>query len=240
MKALIVADIHSNLEAFHAVLADCGKIDQVWCMGDTVGYGPNPVECIDLLREYPHLCVVGNHDQAAVGLLSTAEFNYAAAIAAQWTGTQLSSDHTQYLSSLPEVIEETPFTLVHGSLRSPVWEYLISADAARATLGLMKTRFCLVGHSHLPFICKDIEGGPTFVPFPENEPVPLGEERWVINPGGVGQPRDGDPRSSYAVYDSSQETVERRRVSYNIAETQRKMSLVGLPQLLIDRLDFGR
>ena len=240
MKALIMSDIHSNLEAFQAILADCGDFDQIWCLGDTVGYGPNPVECIDLLQAHSHLCVLGNHDQAAVDLSHTQWFNPHAAAAARWTASQLSPDQVQFLESLPETLEESLFTLVHGSLRGPIWEYLVSAETATATFHLLRTRFCLVGHSHLPFICKYEDAGPNFVTFPEGEPVELGEERWIINPGGVGQPRDGDPRTSYAIYDSDQGTIERRRVTYDIASIQRKMLLVGLPQPLIDRLSFGR
>ena len=239
MKALIVSDIHSNLEAFQAVLADCGTFDAIWCLGDTVGYGPDPVPCIKLLRQYPHICVAGNHDHAAVGLISTEMFNYAAAAAAHWTETQLLQEHKEFLISLPTVTQEGPFTLVHGSLRSPLWEYLLSPDTAKATLGLLTTPICLVGHSHLPFICVEEEDGPRFSHFSEGQPVALGAKRLIINPGGVGQPRDGDPRSAYALYDSESGSLEHRRVSYDIPLTQEKMGQAGLPLPLINRLSHG-
>jgi diadenosine tetraphosphatase ApaH/serine/threonine PP2A family protein phosphatase len=241
LKALLLADIHSNLAALEAIFADCGAFDQIWCMGDVVGYGPDPVLTLELLRSHDFRCVSGNHDAAVSGVLSVDDFNDAAAWAARWTTSQLSPEDLQYLKSLPLSLEEGPFTLVHGSLRAPLWEYLVSVESAMASLALMQTTYCLVGHSHLPFICREESGGvPTFTEFPERQPVPMGQERWVINPGGVGQPRDGDPRSSYALYDSDEGVIERRRVVYDIAKTQRKMEMAGLPEPLIHRLNFGR
>ena len=199
MRALIVADIHSNLEAFQAVLDDAairGGFGEIWCLGDVVGYGPNPGECIDLLRRHSYSCVAGNHDLAAAGTLSTEDFNSHAAFAAHWTAAQLVSEHAQFLSSLPEVVNKEEFTLVHGSLRLPVHEYLMSNESARGTFQLLLSRFCLVGHSHIPFVCREGALQNDFEPFPEDYPHHLGEERLIINPGGVGQPRDGDPRPS--------------------------------------------
>ncbi len=243
MLALIVADIHSNLEAFQAVVADAeenGGFDEIWCLGDTVGYGPDPARCIELLRSYPLSCVAGNHDWAAVSKISTIDFNPVAAAACQWTSSQLSAEQADFLRYLPDVVLNCEFTLVHGSLREPMWEYLIHPEAAMATFQLLKTRFCVLGHSHIPFICREQGDQCVFVPFPEGEPLPLGEERLIINPGGVGQPRDGDPRPSYVLYDSVRGTIERSRVTYDIRATQEKMSLAGLPPPLIARLDYGR
>ena len=243
MRALILADIHSNFEALTAVMEDArarGGYDQIWCTGDVVGYGPDPSPCIDELRQQEFLCVVGNHDLAAAGRLSTDEFNTHAAQAIQWTVTQLGPDHNQFLSSLPKVVQCGEFTLVHGSLRMPIWEYLVSTDAAQATFQLLKTRYCLVGHSHIPFLCHERLPPYGFMHLPEGEAVQLGEERLIINPGGVGQPRDGDPRPSYALYDSDAETLLRYRVEYDIGLTQEKMRRAGLPEPLIHRLDFGR
>ena len=244
MRILVVSDIHSNLEALTAVVEDAGRdgaIDELWCLGDTVGYGPDPGECIRLVREFPsYVCIAGNHDLAAIGKMGTEEFNYAAAHAAHWTAAQLSSEEASFLADLPLVVGMGKFTLVHGSLRSPVWEYLMSAEAAGATFQRMTTPYCLVGHSHIPFLC--VEGGEKggFAPFPLDTKVGLGEDRLIINPGGVGQPRDGDPRSSYVIYDSQVESVERRRVAYDISATQEKMRRAGLPAPLIDRLEHGR
>ncbi|MFQ5860820.1 MAG: metallophosphoesterase family protein, partial [Dehalococcoidia bacterium] len=162
MRALIVADIHSNLEAFQAVLEDAqstGGFDEVWCLGDTVGYGPDPGPCIDLLRHHPHRAVAGNHDWGATGKIGIDDFNPYAAAACRWTAQQLTPEHQHYLLSLPETEQWGDFTLVHGSLRSPIWEYLVSPESALETFRLLKSRYCLVGHSHLPFICRELPEG---------------------------------------------------------------------------------
>ena len=240
MRALLLADIHSNLEALEAILADCGPFDQIWSMGDIVGYGPDPVKVLHTLRSHDFRSVSGNHDAAVAGTLSVNEFNEAAAWAARWTTRQLGQEELEYLKDLPLTLEERPFTLVHGSLRAALWEYLVSVESAASTLALLDTTYCLVGHSHLPFICREQPSSPPrFTDFPECQPVPLGDERWVINPGGVGQPRDGDSRPSYAIYDSDEGTIERRRVAYDISRTQRKMELAGHPEPLIQRLEIG-
>ena len=244
MRIVVLSDIHSNREALRAVLDDAsgrGDVDQLWCLGDTVGYGPDPGECVELVKGFSsHISVAGNHDLAATGKIGIDDFNYEAAYAADWTGKQLSPEQASFLSDLPLVAESQKSTLVHGSLRAPVWEYLMTPDAARATFRLLQTPYCLVGHSHIPFMCR--EGGERggFEPFPTDVKIALGEERLIINPGSVGQPRDGDPKPSYMIYDADEGTVERHRVTYNIAATQGKMQLAGLPQPLIDRLNFGR
>lgn len=242
MRALILSDIHSNLEAFLAVLEDArnrGGFDEVWGLGDTVGYGPDPGACIELLKQHDCVSVVGNHDLAAVGMLSTSDFNSNARIAAEWTATRLTAEHVHFLSALPQVVQREDFTLVHGSLRSPVLEYLVSPDTAMATFQMLESRTCVVGHSHIPFICREREPISSFEPFPEGEAVPLGKDRMIVNPGGVGQPRDRDPRPSYAIYDGGEDTIERHRVSYDIQVTQGKMRTAGLPEALAQRLDFG-
>ena len=243
MRALVLSDIHSNLEALLQVFEDAeirGGFDEVWCLGDTVGYGPDPGKCVDLLQGYNPICVVGNHDLAATGKLSTDNFNPHAAHAAQWTATQLSSDHARFLSSLPEVAQRGDFTLVHGSLRLPVEEYILSKESAWGTFAVLESLYCLVGHSHIPFINLEGDSEYEFQPFPEDEVVDLGQERLIINPGGVGQPRDGDPRPSYALVDDVKNTIERHRVSYDLGKTQEKMRTVGLPEPLISRLNLGR
>jgi len=241
LRALVVADVHANLEALHAVLEDAqrrGGFDVIWCLGDTVGYGPDPVACLDLLRQHNLVAVAGNHDHAAIGKRTIEDFNYAAAEAARWTARQLSPEVSSFLAGLPLVAAAAPFTLVHGTLRDPISEYLLNLDAARSTFELLRTRYCLVGHSHIPFLCLD-DDHPRFGEFPEDQPWELGEERWIINPGSAGQPRDRDPRPSYALYDSQPGTIARHRVAYNIAETQEKMRRAGLPPVLIDRLNHG-
>lgn len=242
MRALILSDTHSNLEALHAVIEDAerrGGFSVIWCLGDLVGYGPDPVGCIALLRDYPLLAVAGNHDHAAIGRIDTDLFNPAAAAAARWTADQLSPDEVDFLGELPLVAGSDPFTLVHGSLRAPVWEYLLGPEAALGTLALLETTYCLVGHSHIPFICLEGGGEPKFVEFVEDQVLGLHEGRCIINPGGVGQPRDRDPRPSYAIYDGESGTLERHRVTYDIAGTQQKMEQAGLPRPLIERLNYG-
>ena len=246
MRALIVSDIHSNLEGLQAVVADAvdrGGFDVIWCLGDTVGYGPDPGACLDLLRRYPLVAVAGNHDRAALDLRESADFNNAAAFSAHWTAEQLSPGERDFLSGLPLVERAEDFTLVHGSLRAPLREYLLNEEAAVATFGRLTTRICLVGHSHLPFLCPENREGPSFVSFAEDQSFELDDRRWIVNPGSVGQPRDYDPRPSYAIFSNdghgNRGFLERHRVEYDRAETQRKMREAGLPRALIDRLDHG-
>ena len=242
MRSLIVSDVHSNLEALEAVLEDAernGGFDRVLCLGDIVGYGPDPSACLDRLRGFELTAVAGNHDYAAAGVIDAADFNGAAFAAIRWTSGQISSDEADFLSGLPMVIIDTPFTFVHGTLRDPIVEYLLHPSQAVVTLNLLTTDYCLVGHSHYPFICRENGGMPLFLPAPDGQLAHLDSERCIVNPGSVGQPRDHDPRSSYAVYDHDANTVEHRRVEYNRTATQGKMRQEGLPQYLIDRLDHG-
>nr|ABZ06445.1 putative calcineurin-like phosphoesterase [uncultured marine microorganism HF4000_010I05] len=236
-----MADIHSNLEALTAVVDDAKnrEFDLIWCLGDSVGYGPDPGPCLKLLRSYEFLGVAGNHDYAAVGKRSADDFNYAAKAAILWTSGQLSEEESEFLAGLPTMVTSDPFTLVHGSLRDHLNEYLMAPESARATLEKMQTQFCLVGHSHYPFICREHGASPEFHQFTEDEVCPLGDERLIINPGGVGQPRDRDSRPSYAIYDSQAMTIQRHRVTYDIQLTQEKMSKAGLPDYLIERLNHG-
>ena len=216
-----------------------GDYDVLWCLGDFVGYGPDPSACIALARQYQLLAVAGNHDHGAAGVASVDDFNAAARRAIDWTRDQLSSSDVEFLAGLPLVEIEEPFTLVHGSLRDPIVEYLLDRNAAIATLDRMNSRFCWVGHSHFPFICRENNGVPLFDEFTVDKVFPLGDERWIINPGCVGQPRDGDPRPSYAIFDDQGFTIERHRVTYHIGDTQAKMRDAGLPEYLIQRLSQG-
>ena len=243
MRYAIVADIHANLAAFTAVLGDIehrGGVEEVWCLGDIVGYGPDPHQCIELLRKYRHVSVAGNHDWAAIGKIDTSDFNPDAAAACHWTTQQLSPEDVDYINGLPLVIPRGDFTLVHGSPREPIWEYLLSASSARENLAYFKSQFCLVGHSHVPLIFECNEAGACFLSdFPADTIITLAESRLIINPGGVGQPRDGDPRASYAIYDSEARTVTHSRVPYDIGITQARMAKHGLPAHLIARLSYG-
>ena len=244
MKALIVSDVHSNLEAFSSVIEDAGErsdLDEIWSLGDLVGYGPDPAAVIDLLREHKHRAVAGNHDLACVGKLSLEAFNQHAAAANTWTGDVLDEERAQFLRNQPLSLEVDEFTIVHGSPRDPIWEYVVSERAALACFNHFETYWCLVGHSHIPFICRlseDPRGVRFFAP-QYGVPYPMGDQRLIVNPGGLGQPRDGDPRAAYAVYDTDEDTITHYRVEYDIAATQQKMRSRGLPEFLIDRLPLG-
>jgi diadenosine tetraphosphatase ApaH/serine/threonine PP2A family protein phosphatase len=242
MRYALLADIHANLTAFKAVLKDIerqGGVEEVWCLGDVVGYGPEPGRCIELLKRTNHTCIAGNHDLAAIGRLGLSNFNPDAAAAIRWTVEQLTDADVGFLAALPTVTEREGFTLVHGSPRQPVWEYLVSISAARESFAHFKTRFCLVGHSHMPLVFKQEEGGASFIPFAESVGLVLGRGRLIINPGSVGQPRDGDPRASYAIYDSEAGVVRLQRVPYDIDEVQFKIMKNNLPVRLSVRLGQG-
>lgn len=243
MRYAIIADIHANLAAFTVVLDDIerrGRVTEMWCLGDVVGYGPDPHQCIELLRQHKHVCIAGNHDWAAIGKLSLSEFNPDAAIACRWTAEQLSPEDVAYLESLPTVIEKDNFTLVHGSPREPIWEYLLSVSSAKENFTYFKSQFCLVGHSHVPSIFKQTEsGGCSFSPFFDYVGLILGKSRLIINPGSVGQPRDGDPRASYAIFDSEIRMIRLYRIVYDIDATQVKMVKHNLPVRLVSRLSQG-
>jgi len=242
MRYAILGDIHGNLAAFQTVLRDIdirGGFDKIWCLGDVVGYGPDPHECIELLRQYEHLCVAGNHDWAAIGNIDTLDFNPDAAQACRWTGQRLAEEDIDYLQSLSLILCEEDFTLVHGSPREPLWEYILSIEAAQDSFAYFGTAFCLVGHSHAPLVFECIDDVIVYKEFADGADLQLGENRLIINPGGVGQPRDGDPRASYAVYDTGTRVVYHRRVEYDIEATQKRMEEQGLPPRLILRLGYG-
>ncbi|MEX0785003.1 MAG: metallophosphoesterase family protein [Dehalococcoidia bacterium] len=244
LRIAIVSDIHANLAAFQAVLRHAGasgSLDALWCAGDTVGYGPQPNECVALLREHEHRAVAGNHDLAACGKMGTEEFNHAAAEAAQWTAKQLSEETRTYLQEMELVVADGDFTLVHGSLRWPEWEYLLSTEQAQAQFELQRTPYSIVGHSHLPFVCRETSARPPAIePTADGERVEVRSERLILNPGSVGQPRDGDPRAGYALYDSEAAVVTWHRVEYDIEATQQAMEALGLSRWLSERLSYGR
>jgi diadenosine tetraphosphatase ApaH/serine/threonine PP2A family protein phosphatase len=237
VAVLVVADIHANIEAFRAVLDDAERrtsIDSVWCLGDIVGYGPDPAACIEALQGYEHVAIAGNHDLAAADALGLEEFNSYAAAAVRWTRYQLSEGLKAWLKGLPLTVRSDDFTLVHGSLLDPVWDYLVSPGTANAHLDLQATPYCLVGHSHLQLVFYEGVNGPS------TGDIELGERRFVANPGSVGQPRDGDPRAAYAIVDPEGRRVAQCRVAYDIRPTQTKIRAAGLPAYLADRLAAGR
>jgi diadenosine tetraphosphatase ApaH/serine/threonine PP2A family protein phosphatase len=242
VRIAVVSDIHSNLVAFEAVLGAVGEVDQVWSLGDLVGYGPRPNECITLLSEMKHLAVAGNHDCAAVGRIGVDEFNMLAALAAQWTADELTEQSRAYLTELPTLQVAGEFTLAHGSPRSPVWEYLLNAEAARASFDHFEGPFCLVGHTHVPSVFAQAPDGTVQAHRVMGDAeIALARPgyRFILNPGSVGQPRDDDPRAAYLLIDTDRGTASWRRVAYNIAETQQQMRNVKLPARLIERLAHG-
>jgi predicted phosphodiesterase len=246
MRIAVVSDVHSNLAALQAVLQDAQAqqaLDAVWSLGDCVGYGPQPNEVLGLLCQQPFVGVAGNHDLAVTGAIDTREFNPDAAAAAAWNAAALTEQSRDLLRAVPEVTAagDGGFVLCHGSLRDPVWEYLITEEAARAQFALMTAPCSFVGHTHIPLVIEEQPGDRIAGGRPENGArLELRERRLILNPGGVGQPRDGDPRAAYAVLDTDERTVQFRRVEYPIRETQERMAAAGLPPRLIARLAVGR
>lgn len=243
-RYLITADVHANLEALNAVIAAAVPFEQLWCLGDLVGYGPNPNECIELIRRYDHVAVAGNHDWVACGKRTAAGFNPNAAYAAQWTATQLNAEARRFLFDLPETVTKEDFLLVHGSPRAPTQEYLFRAAEAEKCFPHFSTTYCLVGHTHVP--CAFIQAGRDSpsdvfgVALRSGEPLPLdGRMRMIINPGSVGQPRDYNPQAAYGIYDTGSREFQVHRVAYDVAATQEKMRAADLPESLIERLAFG-
>jgi len=239
---LIISDIHANLAALEAVLADAPAFDEVWCLGDLVGYGPNPNECIERVQDFSHLSLAGNHDWAVLGRLDLNNFNTEARIANTWTQSELTPVAREYLIGLPTHMEKDSFYLVHASPREPVWEYILDAKLAYANFAHFSTPICLVGHTHIPIVFEldeEQQCCETLIP-PLPNPLALGPRRLILNPGSVGQPRDGDPRASYAMLDTERMTWELHRVAYPVEITQERMRARGLPRRLIERLDMGR
>ncbi|OGN88812.1 MAG: hypothetical protein A2158_03660 [Chloroflexi bacterium RBG_13_46_14] len=243
MRYAIIADIHSNLTAFQAVLDDIQtqeRVDKIWCLGDIVGYGPDPHECIELLRKTDHICVAGNHDRAVIGMLDLSGFNPNAAEAVEWTIEKLSNGDITYLKNLPERIEDDDFLLVHGSPREPIMEYILSVSVARQNFDCFRTKYCLIGHTHVPQAYSlDEKNNCTVNRFLPTIKLITGNTRLIINPGAVGQPRDGNPEASYAIYDNQTRVVRLRRVPYDMRLTQDRIMESGLPPRLAARLETG-
>jgi len=241
MRILVISDIHANKTAFDAVLESAGKYDEVWCLGDTVGYGPDPNECIALLRTQPKLtCLIGNHDAAALGNIDLNTFNREARSSAHWTQKVLNDESREFLLQLPERAIIDSVTLAHGSPRSPVWEYLLDPTSAYENLAYFNTELCFIGHTHIPIVFLQ----------PENQDEMIGElikdgdglvveGRMFINPGSVGQPRDHDPRAAYAIFNPETHSWQSHRVAYDIQSVQNRMRQAGLPSRLIHRLEEG-
>ncbi|MGQ0548405.1 MAG: metallophosphoesterase family protein [Armatimonadota bacterium] len=243
MRVAVLSDIHANLEALEVVLSHLeGQAhDCVVCLGDFVGYGPDPNACIELVRPRLRAAVVGNHDAAAIGVRSSEDFNLYAAEAIIWTQRTLSEGSRAYLAGLPQRADVEGLLLVHGSPRGPVDEYILDTRTARASFAADPFRVAVVGHSHQPVVFIESHHRASAQGLLPEVPVRLrSHNRYIINVGSIGQPRDGDPRASYAIVDTVEGTATLFRVAYPVEETQRKMEAAGLPAPLIERLAHGR
>jgi len=240
MKFAIIADIHGNLEAFRVVLDDIQKqrcTHQV-CIGDVVGYGANPHQCLEIVRKMNIPCVKGNHDEYCSTDEHTEGFNPAAAQAVQWTRKQLTDEERQWLRDLKYVRMVMNFTIVHSTLDAPQrWGYVFDKLAAAASFPYQNTPVCFFGHTHVPvaFIRDTMVRGGTYSKFK----IEAGK-KYFINVGAVGQPRDGNPKAAYVIYDTREQVVELRRLDYDIATAQKKILEAGLPERLAERLAYGR
>jgi len=229
MRILVFSDIHSNLTALEAVLSQVGNMDAYWCLGDLVGYGPDPNECIKRVRGLPNLiCVRGNHDAATLGEVDQQTFNHEASLAITWTKRVLNAESQDFLLSLSERQVVGDVTLVHGSPRNPVWDYVMDYMTAVRMFSYFETRICMVGHTHVPAIWKEgAEMLPTIPVMDYHKTSILSKA--ILNPGSVGQPRDHDPRASYAIFDSDKSTWELRRTPYDYSAVQDRIKASGLP-----------
>lgn len=245
MRVLIVSDIHANLPALEAVLADAGQrggFEAVWCLGDTVGYGAQPNECVERIRQLEAVCLAGNHDLGALGKISLDEFNDYAAAANRWTGEVLTAENRAFLDGLPSKLVVEEWTLAHGTPREPVWEYLISQGIAAEAFRALGTDWGLVGHSHLPLIAERQPGRSLRATIDALKPATeqrLAGRTVIFNPGSVGQPRDHDPRAAYALLDRSAGVFTLHRVLYDVGLAQELIIDAGLPRVLADRLEEG-
>jgi diadenosine tetraphosphatase ApaH/serine/threonine PP2A family protein phosphatase len=239
VRIAVVSDIHSNLVALDAVLDKIGSVDALWHLGDVVGYGPEPDEVVERLTALGAIGVRGNHDAAACGGAEIEWFNPDARAAMEWTRSTISAATRAWLAALPVRRKESDFTLVHGSPRDPLWEYVTSAALARAGLSAISTEHGLHGHTHIPIAFTEVDGRMrTLVPRAGNT-IALGEGRTFLNPGSVGQPRDRDPRASYLIVDVEAGTATWGRVAYDFESVGAMIRAAGLPVRLADRLRVG-
>jgi predicted phosphodiesterase len=241
MRVAVLSDIHANIRALDAILAKAGKVDAVWHLGDVVGYGPDPDTVVGRLRDLDAHGVRGNHDLAATGDDVIRDFNTDARAAMEWTRATIRPATLDWLAALPPLLTMNDWSLVHASPRDPTWEYIVTEDAAAANLAVLPTARGLFGHTHLPIayvVGEGADGVATLTPDP-GKPIALDGRRALLNPGSVGQPRDGDPRASGLVLDVGRHSATWIRAEYDIAATQAAMRAVGLPSRGISRLAFG-
>lgn len=255
MRILVLSDIHANLAALETVLAHTrDAYDELWCLGDIVGYGPRPNECVACIREAATLCVPGNHDLAVLNQLDMRQFNDMARTAILWTRAELAQDNADWLAQLepvPVSLPDKSLLATHGSPRDPVSEYMLDLDTAYENWLRFSEQYCLVGHTHLPAIFRlrrhETGEGSHEAQMEQLKPEsgmtlalqPNTDHRVILNPGSVGQPRDKDNRASFAILDSQDMTWCYERIAYPIELTQAQMQEANLPRILIDRLSYG-
>jgi diadenosine tetraphosphatase ApaH/serine/threonine PP2A family protein phosphatase len=242
MRIAVISDVHGNLNALESVLEEIAgeRVDAIWCLGDIVGYGARPNECCATVEERAHVCLAGNHDLLALRrVVFPGDFNPDAAVSGQWTAATLDASAREFLAGLEPEAHDAIADLYHASARDPVWEYVLSEEAARATLSLARRPLVLVGHSHVP-LALELDGGTLAGGHaPAGMEVSLAGERWLLNPGSVGQPRDGDPRAAWLLLDVGDGRASFRRVAYDLSATQDEIRAAGLPASLAERLALG-
>jgi diadenosine tetraphosphatase ApaH/serine/threonine PP2A family protein phosphatase len=241
VRVAVISDIHANLHALEAVLEeiDADAPDELWCLGDLVGYGPRPNEATDLMRERARVCLIGNHDLGVLGRLDLEDFAPDAAVAARWSQTVLLEQNRAYLEGLSPEAKVEGGELYHASPRDPVWEYVLSEEAARDALEATVAPLVLVGHSHVALAVGLADDRLAAELAPDGTEVDLGSARWLLNPGSVGQPRDGDPRAAWLELDFDRGSARFHRASYDIARTQTEIRERELPEALAERLAHG-
>lgn len=245
MRVAAITDIHSNLPSLEAVLAaiDADGIGEIWCLGDVIGYGAEPDECADLVRERCALCLVGNHDLAVLGALDIAAFSEAAATAVAWTRENVAARTLEMLRELEPAGAREGIALFHASPRDPVWEYVLSAEQADANLDAHEAQIALIGHSHtsLFFVRRaaEAQGEVRGAEAGDGTQLELGSDRWLLNPGSVGQPRDGDPRAAWLELDLAAGAAHFHRVEYDTERAAAAIVAAGLPRRLAERLHVG-
>ncbi|MDQ3850303.1 MAG: metallophosphatase family protein [Actinomycetota bacterium] len=243
MRVAILSDIHGNRHAFETVLADAEQAgaDEMWCLGDLVGYGGEPDACVELARRHAAICLAGNHDMGVTGEITLSEFSRGAAIAARWTQETIASDNLAFLAALhPEGVERG-IGLFHASPRDPVWEYVLSTLLAELCLDAQEQRVGLIGHSHVALSFVRREGEVTTgEPRRAGDALDVAAGQWLLNPGSVGQPRDGDPRAAWMLLDLDAWRAEWRRVKYDIAGAAAAIRAARLPDSLAERLGYGQ
>jgi predicted phosphodiesterase len=243
MQVAIVSDIHGNRHAFEAVLDDVRRSSarEVWCLGDVVGYGADPNDCCALARKHAVVCLAGNHDLAVTGDLPLDEFSTGAALAARWTQEVIDDGHRDWLASLQPTGASGGVGLYHASPRDPVWEYVLSALLAELCLDAQAERVALVGHSHVALAFERPEGQPaTGSARRAGDVADLTSGEWILNPGSVGQPRDGDPRAAWLLLDTGAWAAQWRRTQYDVAGAAGAIRAARLPDSLAERLEYGQ